>query len=321
MAIPHNSAVMSVTCSAPGSIMISGEHAVLHGYHALVGAIDRRVTVNLTVRSDKLISIKSALGNRRMRLDSIDAAPPFRFIGAVLKKYAPDMRHGVDLSIEAQFAHDVGLGSSAAVTAATLTAVKTMLTGNAPEYDELLREGLGIIRDVQGRGSGSDIAASIYGGVVLYRRDEVIRRHTDLPHISLVYAGYKTPTPEVIRIVEEHRSQSEDGFKSLFERFENFTMAADNALARQDWRALGNALSRGQLMLEMLGVCDDSLAEILAAMAAMPEITGAKISGSGLGDCVIGIGEMNKDMLPSEYRHIPVNLSDQGLTVNLSQAV
>ena len=38
------------TASAPGSLMLFGEHAVLHGHAALVAAVDRRVTVTLRPR-------------------------------------------------------------------------------------------------------------------------------------------------------------------------------------------------------------------------------------------------------------------------------
>ena len=52
----------TIPSSAPGSLMISGEHAVLHGRHALVGAVDQRVRVMLTPRADDTIRICSALG-------------------------------------------------------------------------------------------------------------------------------------------------------------------------------------------------------------------------------------------------------------------
>jgi mevalonate kinase len=290
--------------------MISGEHAVLHGRHALVGAVNQRVFVSLSPRNDNNIAINSALGKRLMPTDAIDSSRPFQFIGAVLEKYK--IKAGFDLDITAEFSSVVGLGSSSAITVAALAALKTHLDGTFPDRDELLQEAVAIIRQVQGRGSGADIAAAVFGGVLLYKAaPQVIRCYDSLPPIELVYAGYKTPTPEVIEIVEQGRAQSADGYKALFDRIDVCTMFADSALQKADWTALGNALSRGQLMMEMLGVCDETLADIVAEMTAMPDIKGVKISGSGLGDCVLGIGKLEAAEWP--YKVIDVELSPRGV--------
>ena len=46
---------MPFKASAPGSLMLLGEHAVLHGKPALVGALDKRITVTLTpMRHDRI---------------------------------------------------------------------------------------------------------------------------------------------------------------------------------------------------------------------------------------------------------------------------
>jgi mevalonate kinase len=247
-----------------------------------------------------------------MSISAIDDSRPFHFIGAVIKKYAPAFKTGFDLRIEADFPADVGLGSSSAITVAALAAIKTRLNGSFPERGALMRESIEIIRLVQGRGSGADAAAAVWGGILLYlAAPEVVRRYHKLPPIELVYAGYKTPTPEVIEIVEKARAKSIDGYKALYNRIDVCTMFADGALQKADWQTLGNALSRGQLMMEMLGVCDEALAEIVAAMTAMPDILGVKISGSGLGDCVLGIGKL--DAIEWPYRVIDVELSPRGV--------
>jgi mevalonate kinase len=292
--------------------MISGEHAVLHGRHALVGAVNQRVYVSLTPRNDDKITINSSLGKRLMAIDSIDSSRPFQFIGAVLETHKAEFKSGFDLDITAEFSAVVGLGSSSAITVAALAAVKTYLNGIFPQREDLMREAVAIIRNVQGRGSGADIAAAVYGGILLYKATpEIIRHYDNLPPIELVYAGYKTPTAEVIEIVEQARQKSADGYKALFDRIDVCTMFADQALQDANWTALGNALSRGQLMMEMLGVCDETLSDIVAKMTAMPDITGVKISGSGLGDCVLGIGKLDNIKWP--YKSIKVSLSTHGI--------
>lgn len=295
--------------------MISGEHAVLHGRHALVGAVDQRMRVTLRARKDDEIRIVSALGERRTARTAIDASPPFRFVGTVLKNAGNRLPCGMDVSIESDFPPDVGLGSSAAISVATFSALETWLTGALPARDLLLRDTVALVRSVQGLGSGGDVAAAVYGGVVVYTASppHVQERFTLFPRISLVYAGYKTPTPEVVTFVEQRRRKDVDDFEATFDLMETGTMAAVDGFRVQDWSRLARALETGQSAMVAMGVCDATLAGIVAVMRADAGIQGAKISGSGLGDCVLGIGACGAGDWP--YRTIPVALSDRGVRI------
>jgi mevalonate kinase len=315
---PHLSALPQLTVSAPGSLMIAGEHAVLYGKHALVGAVDQRVFVTLTPNDTDTITIHSALGERTMPLNTIDASKPFHFIGAILETHQAAFPSGFDITVAAEFPADVGLGSSSAVTVATLAAITAWTTGAFPDQTELMGAAITIIRDVQGMGSGADAAAAVWGGILLYKATpEVIARYPSplsssaLPPVSLVYAGYKTATPKVIKIVAAQRASSDDHHAALFDRIDANALAANEALHNSDWTALGEALTAGQHLMEELGVCDDALSEIVTAMQTMPDIRGTKISGSGLGDCVLGIGSLSPVDWP--YRAIPVHFSQEGV--------
>ncbi|MDD2236061.1 MAG: galactokinase family protein, partial [Kiritimatiellae bacterium] len=51
-----------VIMSAPGTLMLMGEHAVLRGAPALACAVDQRIQVDLQCRRDGRLRIESALG-------------------------------------------------------------------------------------------------------------------------------------------------------------------------------------------------------------------------------------------------------------------
>jgi mevalonate kinase len=296
--------------------MITGEHAVLHGARALVGAVDARVRVVLTPCTGRRVDIRSALGTRQTSLDAPDISPPFQFVGRALQLLGPGCPSGFALEITADMPPDVGLGSSAAVTVATLAALHAWGgSQGVPDPVQLHREALAIVRDVQGAASGADLAASVWGGVLLYRQTPaVLRRHTLFPGITLVYAGYKTTTAEVIRQVESRRATAPAAFDSLYARMDACTEAADAAFADADWPRLAFALQQGQSLMEELGVCDATLADIIRHLRSTVGIASAKISGSGLGDCVLALGHPAPGAkLP--YRQIPVRFSGQGLTL------
>jgi len=303
-----------ITTSAPGSLMITGEHAVLHGAHALVGAVDSRIQVTLQPRLDRTVVIHSALGIRQMPLDTPDATAPFQFAGQAIADYAESCPSGFDIHIMADMRADTGLGSSAAVTVAVLTALHTFCHATPPPSPENLHEqALAIVRRIQGAASGADLAAAVRGGVLLYRQTpEVIRRFTRFPPVTLAYAGYKTPTAEVIRLVETGRAASADGFRDLYARIDACSIEAGRALAATDWLRLATALTSGQQLMNELGVCDQTLSEMIDMLCARPGISAAKISGSGLGDCVLALGTLpDGDIFP--YARIPVQFSTQGV--------
>ncbi|MEO1703806.1 MAG: mevalonate kinase, partial [Pseudomonadota bacterium] len=134
-----------ISASAPGSIMVTGEHAVVHGHAALVAAIDQRAHVTVTERSGTGIEIHSALGNLTAPLSELRAEGPLRFVVACLLAIEPS--DGLRIQITSDIDPTLGLGSSAAVTIAALGAL-AQLTGKVVD---LHAEALAIVRTLQGR--------------------------------------------------------------------------------------------------------------------------------------------------------------------------
>jgi len=111
-------------CSAPGSVMLTGEHAILNGEAALVAAVDKRITVQLTPRTDDKIIIHSErLGEYTTSLSTLKSTPPFEFVLNSLILLKDKINTGLELNILSDFSHQVGLGSSAACTVATLAVI------------------------------------------------------------------------------------------------------------------------------------------------------------------------------------------------------
>ncbi len=278
--------------------MLLGEHAVLHGRRALVSSVNQRLTVALTPRNDRQVEIRSALGAHDTSLDQLDPHPKFRFILAALTTVASRLERGVTITITSEFSDQIGFGSSAAVTVATLAGLHA-LTRGAVEPRSIFLAARDLIRTVQGRGSGADVAASVYGDLVAYCAEPLDLVHLPATHpLTAVYSGSKRPTPEVIRIVEENRARQPEHFETLFDLMDRCSGAAADAVSRGDWKAVGACLDVGQGVMEAMGVSNEALAAIVHALQADPGIQGAKISGSGLGDCAVGLGRPQSSSFP-----------------------
>lgn len=281
---------MSYKASAPGSLMLLGEYAILHGKQALVCAVNKRMTVTLRPRVDNKIQIQSVLGFLETDLKHLKVVSPFQFVLAVLSKYRKHLPSGFDLHIEAEFSDQIGFGSSAAVTVATLSVLYAWLGKTLSAIDSI-REARAIVQKVQGLGSGADVAACVLGGMVAYKMQSLSAEK--LPHmhpLTVVYSGYKTPTVEAVNQVRQRYLAQPKVFKSLFQAMEFCTAEGIQAVRQQQWKNLGAVMNIQQGLLDALGVNTPLLHAIVDSLRQQPAILGAKISGSGLGDCLVGLG-------------------------------
>ena len=270
--------------------------------------------ISLNPREDDQILLHSALGEHDTTLDELAPSEPFRFVLGAIKAFREEISQGFELDIRSEMSHQMGMGSSAAVTVATLAAL-TGAMGEIPVPGSLLEHGTKIIRKIQGGvGSGADVAASTFGGCLRFfaESQEAVKLPID-PPLTVLYSGHKTPTPDVIAVVEEHRKKQPTVFAELDELIGDVVQRAFEAASQGDWETVGGLMNINQGLMDALGVNSADLTELVYDLRKDPNIKGSKISGSGLGDCVVGLGEsMRRDWgVPS----LAVQVDPLGATV------
>ncbi len=188
-----------VQASAPGKLYIAGEYAVVDGSAAIVAAVNRYVTVkvddeNLPALSQEgrkyygvIVSEKenykpifwtrSSDGSIEILGDEKYAyvLAAMRVIDSYASEcFAPNMdhkRYNLHISSElddAKSGRKYGLGSSAAITVATVRALCKWY-GLKPDVPTICKLSLIASSMVKRSGSGGDVAASSCGGWILYR--------------------------------------------------------------------------------------------------------------------------------------------------------
>ena len=178
--------------TAPGKLILTGEYAVLDGAPAIVVAVDRRAVArrNATPRGSSpfLFAVADEIAARRgaeapaaraaleISVDSsafYDRTTRRLEAAAVARRTITAQLASVDLrtgaaEVDAD-SSKLGLGSSAAVTVAA-----TALALDTTNRREILEIALAAHARAQGargaRGSGADIAASVYGGTIVFSR-------------------------------------------------------------------------------------------------------------------------------------------------------
>lgn len=296
--------------------MLLGEYAVLHGHHALVCAIDKRIHVTVTPRDDEQVILDSALGHYETTLSELQIASPFQFVLATLHSLKKQLHRGCHIEIASEFSATIGFASSAAVTVATLAALSAWL-GLSFSSSQLIKRARKIVREVQGSGSGADVAACVLGGIVFYRMQPFMaEKLTHIYPITVIYSGYKTKTSVAIKQVQNNFFDFSEIFFKLMQTINKCTLQGVNALSRQDWEKLGKIMNIQQGLMEALGVSTTSINAIIDLLRQQTHILGAKISGSGLGDCVVGLGEysLREPILPAaDAKQIRVNMTKEGV--------
>ncbi|MBA3660128.1 MAG: mevalonate kinase [Gammaproteobacteria bacterium] len=308
---------MQLKASAPGSLMLLGEYGVLYGKQALVCALDKRMTVTLTPLLNDEVQIESTLGQYQSSLSQLKIVSPFEYVLSVIKYHQGRMKRGFHLKIESNFSHQVGFGSSAAVTVATLSALYHWFNIKISPLD-LIRQAKMIIHQVQGIGSGADIAASVYGGIVGYQTQPLSVEKFAFTHpITALHTGYKTKTADVVKKVQDYFTSHPHLFRVIHAALGQCALDGMQHIRKENWMHLGEVMNIQQGIMESLGVSDFLLHQMVNELRQAKQIHGAKISGAGLGDCVIGLGA-----LPSDYTYphpatsvtkIPVEIAIQGV--------
>ncbi|WP_420598792.1 mevalonate kinase [Neptuniibacter sp.] len=306
--------MQKIKVSVPGSIMLMGEHSVLFGHKALACAVDKRINVTLSALPGREVRVDSALASYQSDLDHLSDEPKLSFVISAVKLFAARAPSGFEIKIRSEFSHKVGLGSSAAVTAGVVAALSAFV-GDDLTPEHLFDRSLSVVHQVQdGRGSGTDLVASIFGSVVSYRvAPREIKRINSLPEISLYYAGYKTKTPDVLKKVEQLSRSNPDIYEQIYQLMGKVTELAEIAIQKQNWTNLGALMNNYQGLMDALGVSDKSISDMVYSLRQSDRIQGVKISGSGLGDCVLALG--NDENISIPYEQIPVAVSEDGVII------
>ncbi|WP_373019780.1 mevalonate kinase [Thiomicrorhabdus sp.] len=317
---------------APANLMLLGEHSVVYGYPALACAVDQFIQIEWQKIDDEQICIESTLANYQFTLQELKDEPlenfehpKLRFIIHALKAFAPHLKHGLQIVIHSEFSSTIGLGSSAAVLAAGLHGLNKITERNL-ETSELFQIGRKIIIAIQGRGSATDLAASLSGGLIYFQPQtpehdaEIFQLNSlsieELP-LTLIYSGYKTPTADVLKQVAEKWQAQEPLLNQLYQLMGNTTHQAGTALSEREYPEFYRLCEVYQGLMEALGVCDETLSNLIYKMRRCGDIKASKISGSGLGDCVLGFGQLQncpKDISTyfSDYQQIAVQITPLG---------
>ncbi len=269
-----------ISVSAPGKLMLFGEHAVVYNRPCLVTAVSSRIKVTIERTGGRF---------------SIDApqVKDVRFVEEAIHLFQKKFKvgNGLQVKTESDFSCHYGFGSSSAVTVATIFSLAKIFNINLTKK-EVFDLGYKTTIDVQGIGSGFDIAAADYGGTVYFLTGGKKIEPLDIKNLPLVvgYSGVKADTPTIVKSLSSKLQTPKTKSKiiNLFDEITEIVEQAKIELVGQNWSELGKLMNKNQQLLEELGVSTEKLDKMCQAALAAGAY-GAKLSGAGGGDCMIAL--------------------------------
>lgn len=275
----------TITVSAPGKLLLLGDHAVVYGKPCLVTAVSERLTVSLSPSHDNAMHFDTpGVSDTRFVAAAIEAAQ-----GSWGNRLPP-----VLVATKSGFSGNYGLGSSAAVTVATLYAIAEYI-GRKVTPGELFRLSRNAILAVQKVGSGFDAASAIWGGTVWYEHLGRTITPAASDHMPLIvgFTGVKADTAAIVADVAKKYAAQKERVTRIFDAIAELVMGAREKMAEGDWERVGKLMDFNQEYLRDLGVSSEKLESLIVA-AKGAGAWGAKLSGAGGGDCMIAVAPKEK---------------------------
>lgn len=296
----------TISVSAPGKLLLLGEHAAVYGHPCIVTAVNQRMHLVAECTPDAVFRLDAEnlyvkRYERPMQEVGTGQVPKaVRFVESAVRRFmqAYPFSQGIRMSTKCDFSSQHGLGSSSSVTVGAIRALAE-LTGRTLTREELFTMAFQAVLDVQGRSSGFDVAAAVYGGTILYQKGNKPEQ-LDPEQLPLIvgYSGQKADTVSQVAAVREIHDRHPEIVDRLFEIVSVLVKDGATAIRTHDYRKLGAYMNLNQGILESLEVGTAKLAAMIYATRAAGAY-GAKLSGAGGGDCMIALAPEDKKELIS----------------------
>ncbi len=284
--------------TAPGKIILFGEHAVVYGRPAIaspLSAVRARAVVCAGQRPGIHLSAPDL--NIERSLADAGADDPFALVVRLVQS-AAGLSHLPDLTITvtSQIPIASGLGSGAAITAAMIRALGGYL--DLPELitDERVSALTYEVEKVHhGTPSGIDNTVVTYERPIYFVRSQPRNRiepfHVEAPlHLLVADTGVRSSTRIPVGDVRRQWEAAPRRFEALFDTCGRIVQLARVAIETGDVTAVGNLMRENHTVLQDMTVSSPELDHLVDA-ALRAGAPGAKLSGAGRGGNMIALVE------------------------------
>ncbi len=284
----------AIAASAPGKIILFGEHAVV--YHRPAIAVPfTGVRARVAAMADPLgppgrVKIDAPDIHLQTTLDQLPGDDPIAIvIRGVWETLGIESMPAVSLRISSNIPSSAGLGSSAAVAAALARATASFI--GCPLTDEQVSQiAYRAEQRLHGNPSGIDNTVVVYARPVFFVRGKPIEflRLSEPLHLVIADTGIQSSTADMVRALRERREAAPDRHEAWFDQIAAIVLRARALLEEGNSAALGPLMYANHALLQSLSVSCPELDRLVEA-ASKAGALGAKLSGGGGGGNIIAL--------------------------------
>ncbi len=295
---------MKAFASAPGKIILFGEHAVVYGRPALAVPVTQvHVDVEVLDSPRAGIFIHAPGINLHAGLNSLPADHPIASV--ILKVFStlglpsPTGRRagdegGLEFSITSTIPVASGLGSGAAVSVALIRALSSFLSHSLSD-DEVNSLAYEIEKLHHGTPSGIDNTVITYNKPVYFTKSQPIETFKVGKPFTIVIGdtGISALTKESVGDVRRLWLRDQINLESIFNEIAQIALIARRSIEQGKPELLGELMDQNHALLQSLTVSSLELDKLVEA-ARNAGALGAKLSGGGRGGNMIALSEQAK---------------------------
>jgi mevalonate kinase len=316
-----------VSATAPGKVILFGEHSVVYGYPAISMGISLLSKCAIWRIDSNKIVIELTDFNKKFEFKDLHqclSEIPNEFkqikkgIELINNKLNEDIIN-IKMQITSSILIGSGLGSSASTAVAMIAAFNKFyeLGMNKEEISQLAYE---MEKIIHGTPSGIDNTTCTYGNLLYFqnKKSRVIENLKSL-EVLITYTGLSHKTSIAIDKIRNLTKQFPDLTKKIFDNMGEIVESAEKELKSGNLENLGYLMNINQGLLASLGISNHIIAEI-NDVSLENGAFGSKLTGAGLGGCVISIGNnlkyLSRILNNKGFRTYLVRINPHGVKIN-----
>ena len=280
---------MKSIASAPGKVILFGEHFVVYGVKAILCSINKRVTVTAEKTSERKISINSKIGKLELEPDKpiSEINSPLKPFYYLANKSIENKDSGIRIQIDSEIPLGAGLGSSSACCVAGAAAI-FKLFGNISR-EEVLKLAIEAERTIFENTSGADCTVCTYGGIMEYDKNKGFKKIQYKPNFQLVIinSNIEHSTQSMVSKVKEFENKNTEEFSRLSDLESKLVEDVLKLVKENKIQEIGQKMNQNQKYLENIGISNKELTKMIKI--GQESSFGAKITGSGGGGCIFAL--------------------------------
>lgn len=315
----------AISATAPGKIILFGEHAVVYGQPAIAVPVNQvKARVIISARPDQprgWINLQAPDIGLKMGWDELPPDHPLVLvIQGVLAATKIDQPPAMTVRVTSTIPIAAGLGSGAAVSVAIIRALSEFLGRPLPN-ENISELAFDIEKLYHGTPSGIDNSVITHEKPIYFCKNHnhktgKMETFKVSNPFTIVIGDTGIPSPTAAAVGDVRKAWQADGmlFQELFDNTGEIAKKARQAIETGDNAALGPLMNENQILLEKMGVSSIELERLVQA-ARKAGAHGAKLSGGGRGGNMIAL-------VPIESAHqIAKALSGAGATNTIITSV